>query len=188
MSVLDNENLEQLRAYLLRYAMLQLRDPALAEDVVQDTLLAVLDARSEYSGSSRYKTWVVGILKHKIIDVIRKKSREQPLNTAEGGSEAELIEAMFEANGMWRQIPSAWSNPEKSFEDRKFWETLERCLEVMPARTARVFMMREVMGLVSDEICKELEISPTNLWVILHRARLSLRECLNVNWFGGAAK
>lgn len=188
MSIPGDEDLQQLRAYLLRYAMLQLRDPALAEDVVQETLLAVLDARSGFSGKSTYKTWVVGILKHKIIDVTRKKSREQPLTTDEEGSEAELIEALFEANGSWRQIPSAWGNPEKSFEDRKFWETLERCLELMPARTARVFMMREVMEQKSDEICKVLAITPTNLWVMLHRARLSLRECLNVKWFGGAAK
>jgi RNA polymerase sigma-70 factor (ECF subfamily) len=82
----------------------------------------------------------------------------------------------------------AWGDPKKSFEDKKFWQALERCLESMPARTARVFMMREVMDRSSKEICKDLEISATNLWVILHRARLNLRECLNVNWFGAAAR
>lgn len=188
MSIPGDEDLQQLRAYLLRYAMLQLRDPALAEDVVQETLLAVLNARSGFSGKSTYKTWVVGILKHKIIDMTRKQSREQPLTTDEESSEAESIEALFEANGSWRQNPSAWGNPEKSFEDSRFWETLERCLELMPARTARAFTMREVMDVTSDDICKELSITPTNLWVMLHRARLSLRECLNVKWFGGAAK
>jgi RNA polymerase sigma-70 factor, ECF subfamily len=188
MSIPQGEDLEQLRTYLLRYAMLQLRDAALAEDVVQETLLAVLDARSGFSGKSAYKTWVVSILRHKIIDVNRKRSREQPLTTEEEGSEAESIEALFDANGSWRQTPSGWGNPEKSLEDRKFWEALERCLELMPARTARVFMMREVLEQESDEICKELTITPTNLWVMLHRARLSLRECLNVKWFGGAAK
>lgn len=188
MSIPADEDLQQLRTYLLRYAMLQLRDPALAEDVVQETLLAALDSRSRFSGKSAYRTWAVGILKHKIIDVTRKKSREQPLTTDEEGLEAESIDALFDADGSWRQIPSAWGNPEKSFEDRKFWETLERCLELMPARTARAFMMREVMEENSDDVCKELAVTSTNLWVMLHRARLSLRECLNVKWFGGAAK
>jgi RNA polymerase sigma-70 factor (ECF subfamily) len=184
----DGEELEQLRAYLLRYAMLRLRDPALAEDAVQETLLSALDARSGYSGQSAYRTWVVGILKHKIIDMTRKSAREQPLATEKDESESDAIDALFDANGSWREMAPAWADPEKSFEDKKFWQALERCLESMPARTARVFMMREVMDRSSEEICKDLEISATNLWVILHRARLNLRECLNVNWFGGTAR
>jgi RNA polymerase sigma-70 factor (ECF subfamily) len=184
----DGEELEQLRAYLLRYAMLQLRDPALAEDAVQETLLAALDSRSGFSGQSAYRTWAVGILKHKIIDLTRKNAREQPFATDKDESESDAIDALFEANGSWRERPPRWGDPEKSFEDKKFWQALERCLESMPERTARVFMMREVMDRTSDEICKDLTITPTNLWVILHRARLSLRECLNVNWFGGIGK
>lgn len=184
----DGEELEQLRAYLLRYAMLRLRNPALAEDAVQETLLAALHARSGYSGQSAYRTWVVGILKHKIIDMTRKSAREQPLATEKDESESDAIDALFDANGSWREMAPAWADPEKSFEDKKFWQALERCLESMPARTARVFMMREVMDRSSEEICKDLEISATNLWVILHRARLNLRECLNVNWFGGTAR
>ena len=187
MSIPGNEDLEQLRADLLRYAMHQLRDPVLAEDVVQETLLAAFDARSAFSGRSAYRSWAVGILKHKIIDATRRQSREQSLTANEEDSEAELIDALFDADGSWRQVPADWGNPEKSFEDSKFWETLERCLELMPARTARAFMMREVMDVTSDEICKELAITPTNLWVMLHRARLSLRECLNIRWFGGAS-
>jgi len=187
-SIPGNEDLEQLRAYLLRYAMHQLRDSALAEDVVQETLLAALDARSGFSGKSAYRSWAVGILKHKIIDVTRRQSREQSLAANEENSEAELIDALFDADGSWRQIPAVWGNPEKSFEDRKFWETLERCLELMPARTARAFMMREVLEKESDEVCKELAVTSTNLWVMLHRARLSLRECLDSKWFGKASK
>jgi RNA polymerase sigma-70 factor (ECF subfamily) len=133
----DGKELEELRAYLLRYAMLQLRDPALAEDVVQETLLAALDSRSGFSGQSAYKTWAVGILKHKIIDASRKRAREQPLTTGKEESESDAIDALFEANGSWREMPPQWGNPEKSFEDKKFWQALERCLESMPARTAR---------------------------------------------------
>lgn len=188
MSIPADEDLQQLRAYLLRYAMRQLRDPALAEDVVQETLLAALDSRSRFTGKSAYRTWAVGILKHKIIDVTRRQSREQSLTADEEDSEAGLIDALFKADGSWRQIPADWGDPEKSFEDRRFWEALERCLELMPARTARAFMMREVMEEKSDDVCKDLLVTSTNLWVMLHRARLSLRECLNSKWFGGAAK
>ena len=95
---------------------------------------------------------------------------------------------MFKADGQWHELPSYWGNPEKSLEDKRFWEIFERCLDVMPARTARVFMMREVVGLTSDEICKNLAITQTNLSVILHRARLSLRGCLETRWFGHMAK
>jgi RNA polymerase sigma-70 factor (ECF subfamily) len=188
MVIPNDENLQQVRSYLLRYARLRLRDPMLAEDVVQETLLAAFDHGATFAGKSGYKSWLVGILKHKIIDVIRKNSREQSLTVNEDASESETIEGTFEAEGQWHRLPANWGNPEKSLEDKKFWEIFERCLEVMPARTARVFMMREVMELTSDEICKEMAISQTNLWVVLHRARLSLRGCLETRWFGGAAK
>ncbi|MBI4190061.1 MAG: sigma-70 family RNA polymerase sigma factor [Betaproteobacteria bacterium] len=188
MSAPGNQDLQQYRSYLLRYAMLQLRDPDLAEDVVQETLLAALEGRARFSGKSSHKTWLTGILKHKIIDVIRHKSREQPLTSADEKSETNAIDALFEPDGHWRQFPASWGNPERSLEDKKFWEVFEMCSQLMPARTARVFMMREVMELTTEEICKELAITPTNLWVMLHRARLSLRECLEIKWFGNPAK
>lgn len=188
MSIPSNEDLQQVRSYLLRYARLQLRDAALAEDAVQETLLAAFDRGATFSGKSEYKSWLVGILKHKIIDVIRKRSREQSLTADEEASESETIEGMFEAEGQWHQLPSNWGNPEKSLEDKRFWKIFDRCLELMPARTARVFMMREVIELSSDEICKELAITQTNLWVTFHRARLSLRGCLEIKWFGKAEK
>lgn len=185
MSTPGDQELEQYRAYLLRYAALQLRDVDLAEDVVQETLLAALEGRARFSGKSSRKTWLTGILKHKIIDVIRRKSREQPIVTDNAESETAAVDALFKADGHWQQFPARWGNPEKSLEDKDFWEIFERCSQLMPARTARVFMLREVMELTSEEICKELAITPTHLWVILHRARLSLRECLEVKWFGG---
>lgn len=188
MSAPGDQDLQQYRSYLLRYALLQLRDPDLAEDVVQETLLAALEGRARFSGKSSHKTWLTGILKHKIIDVIRRKSREQPLAAGDDDAETDAIDALFEPDGHWRQFPANWGNPEKSLEDRKFWEVFELCSRLMPARTARVFMMREVMELTTEEICKELAITPTNLWVMLHRARLSLRECLETKWFANPAK
>lgn len=180
----NRDDLEQTRSYLLRYAQLQLRDPVLAEDVVQETMLAAITYGKTFSGRSAYRTWLVAILKNKIIDAIRKRSREHSLIADGDVPESDPIEGAFDAEGRWLRLPADWGNPEKSLEDRKFWEVLEQCLEMMPARTARAFMMREVMGLTSDEICRELTITQANLWVMLHRARLSLRGCLEIRWFG----
>jgi len=188
MSAPGDHDLQQYRAYLLRYALLQLRDQDLAEDVVQETLLAALEGRARFAGKSSHKTWLTGILKHKIIDTMRRKSREQPLTAGDDQSEADAVDALFKPDGHWQQFPASWGNPERSLESKKFWEIFELCAQLMPLRTARVFMMREVMELTTEEICKELAITPTNLWVILHRARLSLRECLDIKWFGGEAR
>lgn len=181
-----SSELNSHRAYLLRVARLQLRDEALAEDVVQETLLAAL-AGAGFSGRSSLKTWLTGILKHKIVDAIRRKQRE-PLATAElGNLDAELdiedFDALFRANGAWDAPPSDWGNPEEALERREFLDIMDFCLEKLPANTARVFMMREVMELETDEICKELAITANNLWVILYRARMALRRCLEQNWF-----
>ena len=179
-------DLQQHRPYLLRYALLQLRNVEQAEDVVQETLLAALEGRARFAGGSSLKTWLTGILKHKIMDVIRRKSREQPLAPGADGDEAAALDALFKSDGHWQQMPATWGDPEQALENRKFWEIFEFCSRLMPERTARVFMLREVMELTTDEICQELAITPTNLWVILHRARLALRECLEIKWFGGA--
>jgi RNA polymerase sigma-70 factor, ECF subfamily len=188
MGSLIDTDLEQHRAYLMRYAQLQLRDQTLAEDVVQETLLAAIAGKKGFSGKSSYKTWLTGILKHKILDAMRRKSREQPLSADENESESDAVDAIFRNDGHWAQPPARWGDPEKSLENKKFWAIFERCSQLMPERNARVFMMREVMELSTEEICQELTITPTNLWVMLHRARLSLRECLDINWFGNPAK
>lgn len=167
----------------MRYAMLQLRNPDQAEDVVQETLLAAIEGRARFAGGSSLKTWLTGILKHKILDAIRRKSREQSLSTA-GDDETETVDAMFKQDGHWQEAPATWGDPEQALENRKFWEVFELCSRLMPERTARIFMLREVMEMTTEEICQECAITPTNLWVILHRARLILRECLEIKWFG----
>ena len=177
--------IEQHRAYLMRYALLQLRDPTAAEDAVQETLLAAIQGGERYAGRSSVKTWLTGILKHKIIDHLRRQAREQPLVDADSPDEgeAEIVSASFAEDGHWRDFPSDWDAPDRSFESRQFWEVFDMCVRVMPARTARVFVMREVLELSTEEICKELGISTTNCWVMLHRARLALRACLETKWF-----
>lgn len=184
---LDRAALEQHRSYLMRYALLQLRDATAAEDVVQETLLAAIEGMDRFSGKSTVRTWLTGILKHKIIDLVRRQAREVPLTPGGGDSErseADAIDALWVANGHWQKPPGDWGSPERTLENKKFWEVFELCAGMMPARTARVFAMREVMELSTDEICKELGITATNCWVMLHRARLSLRECLELRWFG----
>jgi RNA polymerase sigma-70 factor (ECF subfamily) len=172
---------ESQRRYLLRYASLQLRDRSAAEDVVQETLLAALTAKAGFAGRSNLRTWLTGILKHKIIDFIRRASREAPLGAEEDASDPD---ALFDETGHWREPPPAWTDPDASLEQRQFFEVLEDCLGRLPAKTARTFMMREHLGCETDEICKELGVTPTHCWVLLYRARVALRECLQTNWFG----
>jgi RNA polymerase sigma-70 factor, ECF subfamily len=171
------------RGYLLRVAVLQLRDADLAEDIVQDTLLAALQGEAGFSGRSSLKTWLTGILKHKIVDAIRKKSREPAMSTLDEECQLEDFDALFDETGHWESLPSTWGNPEAQFERQQFFDVVEFCLEKLPPNTARVFMMREVMELDGGEICKELSITSTNLWVILYRARVALRQCLEQHWF-----
>ena len=188
MNAPSDQDLQQYRPYLLRYALLQLRDSALAQDVVQETLLAAIEGRARFAGKSSAKTWLTGILKHKIIDAIRRRSREEPRFAGDDEAESDIADASFKSDGHWQQMPARWGNPEQALDNRQFWEIFELCSRLMPERTARVFMLREVMELTTEEICQELAITPTNLWVMLHRARLTLRECLEIKWFGGARK
>ena len=178
------KELETQRGYLMRVARLQLRDAALAEDVVQDTLTAALTAQGGFTGKSSVKTWLTGILKHKIVDAIRRKQRE-PLAASTLDEEADLedFEGLFRDNGAWQTPPADWGDPEQALSRRQFFDVMEFCLEKLPPNTARVFIMREVMDLTTEEICKELAITANNLWVMLYRARMALRMCLEQKWF-----
>ncbi|MFZ2990780.1 sigma-70 family RNA polymerase sigma factor [Ideonella sp.] len=173
---------EALRPQLMRYAQSQLRNPAWAEDAVSDTLLAALEKPQSFAGGSQLKTWLVGILKHKLIDQLRRHSREATV--LDGDDSADLDDALFDATGHWREAPGHWPDqPEDRLRQQQFLAVLDACVEQLPATQGRVFMMREWLELDSDEVCKALAISPTNLWVLLHRARLRLRECLQQTWF-----
>ncbi len=175
---------EAHRGYLLRVARLQLRNDELAEDVVQDTLLAAIQAAPGFSGKSSVKTWLTGILRHKIVDAIRRKASAPAFASLEEESRIEDFDALFDETGHWENPPADWGNPESDLERREFRDVLDFCLEKLPPNTARVFMMREVLELDTEEIRKELAITATNLWVIMYRARMALRECLEQNWFG----
>lgn len=180
--------LQALRPDLQRFAFLQLRNAELAEDVVSETIVAVLEHPDRFAGQSSLKTYVVGILKHKIIDVLRTKGREIQLASEDDDrGDDEIAEALFAKDGHFKERPAAWGNPDGTLQQKEFFEILQLCLDKLPAKTGRVFMMREWLELESEEICQELAISPTNLWVLLYRARMRLRECLQLNWFGQQA-
>lgn len=180
------QDVQGLRKDLLRYARLQLRNDTWAEDAVSETVMAALEQRKTFAGRSQLKTWLVGILKHKIIDVMRAHARECALPEAADG-EADIDLELFFPDGHFRQMPQEWGDPQDVIGQQQFLVVLEACVELMPANLGRAFLMREWLELDSDEVCKELGISSTNLWVMLHRARLRLRECLQLRWFGLAS-
>lgn len=173
--------------YLFRFAMLKLRDEHLAEDAVQETLLAALQGKKNFSGDSSEKTWLVGILKHKIVDLIRKKVREPTLVNVDEPlefGEDESINAMFDETGHWTTPCQDWGSPEKVMEQKLFWNILAECLKRLPPQLAMLYSLREISGMETKDICKDLNISSTNSWVMLHRARMSLKQCFELNWLG----
>jgi RNA polymerase sigma-70 factor (ECF subfamily) len=171
---------------LYRYALTRTRDKHQAEEAVQETLLAALESRANFSGASSVRTWLIGILKHKLLDQFRRRSRELPLDDPDDGEVIDdtAIESMFTPDGHWREPPGDWGNPEEILRHGQFMAVLQRCLEALPKRLARLFMLREVMEEDTENICKELAITPTNLWTMLYRARMGLRQCLDRNWVG----
>jgi len=184
MSTSLHSDLDALRPALMRFAVLQLRNRALAEDVVQDTLLAVLEKPDRFAERSSLRTYVTAILKHKVIDAMRTRRREfQPVADDEQ-PDAEVIDALFKPDGHTASMPRAWGDPDATLEQKDFFRVLEICLERLPARTARVFMMREWLELDTEEICRQLDVTASNVWVMLYRARVQLRECLDLQWFG----
>jgi RNA polymerase sigma-70 factor (ECF subfamily) len=179
--------LNELRPQLLRFARLQLRSDAQAEDAVQEAMLAAFEKADGFQGAASAKTWVFAILKNKIVDELRRRAREDtpdvPLDERAETASGEF-DALFDPRGHWLEPPSAWADPEGAMESAQFWVVFQACLDGVPEKPARVFMMREFLDLETREICKELKISTSNCWVLLHRARLGLRECLSQRWFG----
>lgn len=176
------QSLEAHRRYLQRYALFHLHDAALAEDAVQDTILAALSQGQRFEGRSQLRTWLTAILKHKIIDLVRSRGRGLPANALSLDDDGSG-NAAFTPQGTWAEPAADWGLPEAALESQQFWRVYQECCRRMPERHALVFSMREVMDLSSQEICKELDITPSNLHVILFRARLSLRACMTKNWF-----
>ena len=183
--------IESHRSYLVRYALSQLRDPQLAEEAVQEALVAALEGVARFDGRSALRTWLTSILRFKIIDMQRRLVAERSHVAIDDERLVEDHEAwldeMFDETGHWRTPPQAWNDPEAALEQRRFWEAFEMCLAVAGRPASRVFFKREVLGEDTPVICNDEGITSSNCWVILHRARIALRVCLERNWFGREA-
>lgn len=170
--------------YLYRFAFFQLHDAPAAEDLVQDTLIAAWTARKQFSGAASERTWLTAILKNKMVDHFRRERRESPGEEALSDDD---IDALFTADLHWQLRPTDPGEPSRALEDKDFWRTLNDCLAGLSATQARAFMLSELHELSTSELCKDLDLSPTNVWVVLHRARMRLRLCLEEGWLRATA-
>jgi RNA polymerase sigma-70 factor (ECF subfamily) len=178
--------LEEHGDALYRYAWLHLRDQSAAEDAVQDTLLAALSAWSTFAGKSSVRTWLIGILRHKILDRRRKAGREA--SESDVGTNIDILRDQFEDHGLWRNGPQRWGrHPDQALEQREFWDVLRWCLTELPPRMLAAFTARELDGRPGKDVCQDLGLTATNLWTLLHRARTALRKCLETRWFRSEA-
>jgi RNA polymerase sigma-70 factor (ECF subfamily) len=173
---------------LFSFTMLRVRDRGAAQDLVQETFLAALKARQSFAGRSTERAWLFGILRNKLADHYRLRSREVPL--LEAGSITPEEEGFFHSSGPgkdgWiaRVAPKGWEAPDKNLISKEFQMVFQECVSGLQEKVALVFLRREVDNVPSEEVCKEFDITPNNLWVMLHRARMALRRCLEVHWFG----
>jgi RNA polymerase sigma-70 factor (ECF subfamily) len=185
----SEQRLAALRPMLVRFARLHVRDDSQIEDIVQETLLAAFAGLERFAGQAQLETWVVGILRNKLVDHLRRKGREEKLllsATDEDGDEDfdRHVDDLFIADGHWRDAPQDWGDPHSTLQEKQFMAVLQTCLENLPERLARIFTLREVLEFDTDEICKEVGLTATNCFVQLYRARMRLRECLQLRWFG----
>ena len=187
-ATIDVAELEQHRIYLLKFAGLQIRQKEVAEDLVQEVFLAAVKGADHFAGKSSIRTWLTSILLHKISDHRGKAGRETSIEAMQETDGADSVEALFRANGSYAEMPQDWRNPEEALTDRRFFETLEGCVARLSQTAGRVFLLRELMGLSIAEICKEMAITETNCSVLLHRARMGLRGCLELRWFSQEKK
>ena len=173
---------------LFRFAFVRLRNEAASDDLVQETLLSAIQSIDKFGGASTERTWLVGILKHKIIDHFRKNSKQVQLT--EETTDLSDLDGFFSRPDKW---DGHWAiavrpvNPEQSpdqvMENSEFWEVMNRCLSALPEKVSSVFALREMDGMSSDDICSALGLSVNNFWVIMHRARMQLRRCIEIKWF-----
>lgn len=177
------------RGYLRRVALQRLRDDHLAEDAVQDTLLAAMQAIGSFEGRASLRTWLVAILRNKVNDLLGRSRRELPMGEVDPREDGddEPGDEHFDDSGAWQAgaAPRSWGDPALAAQNHQFWQVLEACLAELPARSAEAFRLREIHGESTAEICARLGISPSNCAVMLFRARSHLRAALETRWFGG---
>jgi len=174
--------LEDHGDFLFSYALLKVKDSHVAEDMVQETLLAAITAKDTFSNQSTIRTWLIGILKHKLVDRFRRESRETVISDLIDQDEGDNLEQFFNSNGSWINKPEIFPNPELAFQQKEFRKVFQQCLSGLKPRQVEVFLAKEIHGMSNEDICKNFSLNPTNVWVLMHRARLSLHKCLKIHW------
>ncbi|HAX47296.1 MAG TPA: sigma-70 family RNA polymerase sigma factor [Nitrospinaceae bacterium] len=165
---------------LYRYTLVRVNDPDAAQEIVQVTLLAALEANKSFEGRSSEKSWLFGILKHKILDHYRRLKKYKTFDLL---PEDDTDPFDYQPDGHWKSLPIDWKlDPEKAAENTQLVRALAGCMDKLPEKFRRIFVLKEIEGLSSDKICNEFNVKPTNLWVILHRARNQLKKCLEIHW------
>lgn len=183
-AILESQ-LPSLRVRLLRQARFAVHDDSLAEDLVQDTLIAVFEQHSKRRGDASLVTWATAILKNKVADWYRSPTRKRVVQfNADDGKLGEAIDALYDADGSYAEPVPAWQQPDNRTEQRQMMTVLERCVSCLPRQTGNVFMMREWLGFETAEICQRVGVSADNCRMILHRARMALRDCMQRDWIG----
>jgi RNA polymerase sigma-70 factor (ECF subfamily) len=174
--------------YLFKFALVRMRDETRAEDAVQETFLAALKSKPAFQGRSTERTWLTSILKNKIYDHFRQASRETSFTDLEFYEDEEsgrFTSRGLGAGGWIHEFgPQDWGAMGESLDRERFWKTYRDCSNRLPHKIAAVFNLREMDHIDSKEVCAMLQISESNLWVMLHRARMALRRCLETHWFG----
>lgn len=181
---IEFETLAEQRPYLMKVARLELRDEHLAEDCVSDVLTQAFEHRAKFRGDSSLRTWLTSILKNRIIDLLRKQWREQPLDDAPSGDQE--IDNLFDETGHYAEMPSHVRDPAELCQEDGFLVAVQTCVDKLPKRIGQVFVLREVLGSDTKELCKDLGMTTSNVWVQLYRARMMLRSCLEKTGFGNA--
>ncbi|WP_165007146.1 sigma-70 family RNA polymerase sigma factor [Neisseria yangbaofengii] len=187
LSSLSQRQLDEIRRHLVRFACIQLPDQTdLAEDLVQETFFSAYRAEESFKGEAHVKSWLFAILKNKIIDNLRQSRRQRAVFVSrEEEMLDEAFDNLFNSQGHWQAHgrPSTWTSPEQSLNEKHFYAVLEACLYGLPENTARVFMMKEILGFDSAEVRTQCSLSAANYHTIMHRAREGLRQCLQIKWF-----
>jgi RNA polymerase sigma-70 factor (ECF subfamily) len=179
-------NIKAHRRYLLSVARMQLGDKSLAEDVVQDTLLAAIECLPAYKQQSSMRTWLTGIMKYKLLDALRNRTRTPaPVSTLRIPQTHRSIAQLFDEKGCWWACPEPWEHPDQALTQVDFLRVMEQCLSKLSPTAAQAFLQREVMEMETGEISESTKLNPNHLGVVLYRARMALRECLSDNWFAG---
>jgi len=179
----ESDQWQDLYGYVLyRYALARVSDAFVAEELVQEAFLAALESAHSFREQSTVQTWLIGILRHKIMDHFRMQLKKQQMELPIEASNAD--QDLFDGSGKWLRPPVAWScDPHQALQSTEFRQILTQCVNAIPTEKRTVLLSRAVDGLSGREICKLLDITPTHMWVLMHRARGALRRCLEERWF-----